>query len=331
MLVEKGKVREGSGPVWSRCLKAGFLLFSAFMAAGCVSTAGMAEFRLYHESFDRMSVTSATIFDELAAAERAKARELFKKGLPPIPGTRTNPGTIRASGFDEQFYIEDAPYVSSIDDPPATAAFRRSLAAVAGFNSIILAYAEGRSLRELKQEAADLSSTARGALDVVEAAKGIGILNMPAVGAALALVKAGADEALKTASRSAFREAVVAHQPQIDTILVTVRDGTPAIFGLLTDDLADSAKDAMDAGDRRTAEVLISQIETYRRMLSDWVLLLDETRVALDATVAAIQTQFTCDTVMFTRDLSTATEGLRSRTESIRAAIVTLRRGFSSP
>ncbi|NLI82116.1 MAG: hypothetical protein GX443_10585 [Deltaproteobacteria bacterium] len=319
---------EGENVACSKSLQFALVLLFALMSAGCVSTAGLSEFRQYRDSFERVNVASTAIFDEMGAAERAKARQLFLRGLPPVPATRTASQTIKASGFDEQFYIEDAPYVSQTGDPPATAAFRRSIAAVAVFNDIVLAYAEGRSLSELKREAAVLGSVVQEALHAVGGARVIGGLSMPAVGAALTLVKAGADQAVALASRAAFRDAVVAQQPNIDAILVTVRDGTPAIFGLLTGDLADSAKDAMDRGDKATAQVFIAQIETYRKMLSDWVLLLDDTRTALRATIAAMEHPYGCDPPLFVHELAASADQLRARTESIRNAIVTLRRGL---
>jgi len=318
------------------------------MVGGCVSTAGLPEFRAYQDAFTQAEAASAAILDELAVAEREAARRLIRSGQEPVTTvpavaaeavggaavtsspalSRTDRARIERDGFDDRFYVRDAVYQADLGDPPGTAAIRRSLDSVAAFNAVVLAYAEGRALDELKAQAGVLATDVSAALSAVALPLGVPGLALPGLLPALKLVQEGADAALQAASREAFREAVLARQPTIDAILVEVRDTAPTIFSLLTRGLSRAAKDLRDEDRAAEAEAAVVKIESYRRLLANWVILLDQTRSALAATIVAIKGPR--DQTAALADVARSTAGLRERTARINALLVELRRGGPS-
>jgi hypothetical protein len=340
-----GTERDAGLPALRSPWRALGLALVAVLAAACASTAGLPEFRVYQATFDRALATSDQILDELAVAERQSALRLVAKGKEPVvdveavagalagggatgASVTTDPRTperiIEAGGFDEKFYVRDAVYVAELGDPPGTAAIRRALRSVADFNDVVLAYGEGRALDELKAQAAVLAAESRSALQAASLVVGTG-LSTTGLGPALGIVREGADVALQAASREAFRDAVVALQPNVDAILVDIRDTTPTIFSFLTRDLADSAKDLRDADQQAAADAAVARIEAYRRLISNWVIMLEETRAALAATVAAITGPREQSAAL--ADLARSVGDIGARSARINTLLVELRRG----
>lgn len=298
------------------------------MLAGCASTTGLREFRVYQSAFDKADAASAQILDELAVAEREAAQRLIAAGKDPVkvdpPTSRPSAQMLRSQGFDQSFYIVDSVYETDIGDPPGTAAIRRSLRAVADFNTIVLAYGEGRGLDELKASANLVATQATAAASAVALAAGT-TLAIPALAPALGLVNEGMDVALQAASRAAFRDAVVARQPAVDQILVGVRDTAPEVFSLLTRNIATDAKNAWE--DRRTADLqaAVAKLDGYRKLISNWVIMLEQTRQALALAVAAIEGP--PDQVAALADVAQGAAELRDRSTRINRLLVELRRG----
>ena len=302
----------------------------ATQLAACASTAGLQEFRSYRTAFDNANAASDQILDELAIAEREAAHRLIAAGRDPVaaqppatPTSRTAASTIKSVGFDQQFYLIDVPYQTDLVDPPGTAAIRRSLRAVAHFNDTVLAYGEGRGLDELKANASLVATQSAGAATAVAAALGSTIA-LPGLPAALGLLNEGMDLALQAASRAAFRDAVVAHQPDVEAILAGVRDTAPTVFSLLTRNIADTAKDLRDEGRQAEADAAVARLEGYRKLLSSWVVMLDQSRAALAAAVSAIQSP---DQAMALADFAQGAADLRVRAARIEQLFVELRRG----
>jgi hypothetical protein len=298
------------------------------LAGGCVSTTGLPEFRAYQSAFDQAFAASTQILDELAVAERAAALRLIAAGRDPVtqdpPTPRSDPAQLRSDGFDPQFYVVDSVYETGLGDPPGTAAIRRALATVADFNNLLLAYGEGRGLDELKAQASAVAAEGTAAAGAAALALGTP-LAIPALPAALGLVNEGLDVALRAASRAAFRDALVARAPDIDAILEDVRDTAPTVFSLLTRDVANRAKDLRDDGRDAEAAEAVARIDAYRKLLSNWVLMLEQTQAALAATVAAVTGP--PDQVGRLSDLAQSATELRARSARIGALLVDLRRG----
>jgi hypothetical protein len=89
--------------------------------------------------------------------------------------------------------------------------------------------------------------------------------------------------ALTARSREEFREFLISSYPTVRKLLVELRTATSAIFPVLTAATVDPAN---RAGRALTSEEA-SKIETYRKLLADWVILIELTIKALDAAYTA--------------------------------------------
>lgn len=267
------------------------LVLLGFVAAlsGCASSREIPEFELYRSGFDAVGRASEVVFTDLEAAERAASIRVIRSGLSPLdPGRDERERLAFLGGLDETFRVEEAVYFAPAGVPPGTAAFRRALGAVAAFNDTVAAYADGRGADEIGTKLAGLDR----ALGQTGAALGLPVnvagdlLQTAVPGLAVARVAVG--QALEAGSLEAFRQAILATHPQIDALLLAMRDGSPTVFRVITSGDRAEAKDALDEGDRAAFEEALARVEAARAGLSIWVLALERSRAALAAVVAAI-------------------------------------------
>jgi hypothetical protein len=152
----------------------------AAMLSACPSSPPVAEVRLVAGAFDDLNAASAPLLDDLALAERAqgqanaetraKKRSGAAAGAPaagtdgdPCPQVTEATGAGGAS-IQKGFCLEDSYYYSELADPPATAAFRRGLAAIGSYTQVLLILAEGRNIPAATADA----RRARGAFRSIE-------------------------------------------------------------------------------------------------------------------------------------------------------------------
>ncbi len=263
-------------------------LLAAMALAGCASERGIPEFQVYQSAFEATEATATAVIDEMEAVEIAVSLELIGQGFSPLEPERDVSGRIRANGgFDDAFHMVDAVYYATGRTPPVATAFRRALRAVGDFNDAVGAYADGRALDAVRAEFVGLGAS----LEDLAGSAGIGGalgLSVPggaAAGAAFDVVRG----ALDAGTKEAFRQAMLDAHPQIDAILAEMRDAAPRIFDLLTRDARNRAKDAITAGRVADRDAAIAEIDRYRVVMSNWVVSLEDARLALAAVIAAIR------------------------------------------
>jgi hypothetical protein len=246
------------------------VIFCLVLAA-CANQ-GIAEFELYRSAFERTYGTSTAILDQLAVQER----ELFMRTR-----GRINPANLR---FDPNL----ARYYTDTVDPPGTAAFRRALETVKTYNDVLYGLASGQTAEALVGKLGELNAKIGDAAG--EASSLVGVGGAEVAGATAALDRLFVQiapflrVALTARSREEFREFVVRHYPIINAILLELRQGTRAIFPILTAATLRRVRDAPSGG--LTADE-IRKLETYRKLLADWVILIDATIKSLDNVRAA--------------------------------------------
>lgn len=309
--------------------------FVLLALAGCTSDRAIPEFKLYLSTYEATAETVTTVLNEFEGAELDRARDQARRfGMTPLRSStipaeerpearRVGRERIRLNGgFDDTFHIEDSVYFASNAVPPITAAFRRAFAAVGAYNDVVDAYAEGRALDEIRAELGGLAS-AVGALGETLSLGGAVLANLAPGGGLVSSGLGIIDMALEGGSREAFRQAIIALEPEIDSTLATMRGAAPAMFDIITEKRRNAAKDAAAAGNAAEAEKHIEAIEKYRVVLSNWVVALTATEEALDEVVAAIRAPDTALSIL--SDLTATTQNAAAVTEQTRRLLGEIR------
>lgn len=248
--------------------------------AACSSLQGVEEFEVYRPAFEKTYAASTAILDQLAVQERTI---FLRRHRVDAAGTR-NP----------EFDPDLARYYTDAVDPPGTAAFRHSLDAVKAYNDLLYGLASGQTaatlaakITTLNDKLADASNETGAVLKLAGLAKltELGALLRAASTQAQPIVQFG----LTLRSRDEFRRYAVEYHALIRAILLELRQGTTAIFPVLTASTMRRARTAVTSADGKLTPQEIEKLEAYRKLLADWVILIDTTIKALDQVKAAVE------------------------------------------
>ena len=278
---------------------------AAVLLAACASAPPLTEVRLVAKAFEDLDAASAPLLDDLAVAERAQGRSNAQErarnhsggspaAAPAAATTSTAAATAAAvtdrcphvlevtgaggASVQRGYCLDDSYYYSELADPPATAAFRRSLAAVGDYTEVLVILAEGRNIEaaqaQLQSLAGNVGSTLElaGATGIGTALSGFSAALQPVV--ALAAKRANARELARNVKDVA---------PQALAVIEQLRNTAPTLFNTLTDQsLRGFQRVSEDA-----AKVRAGRIETYRGAIANYVVLLDQYRQLLTQLVAS--------------------------------------------
>jgi hypothetical protein len=251
---------------------------------GCTSFRGVEEFNAYNEAFRSARGAGGSVLDRLGVAERRLWRYCTNYlELIPTSAEQSAFYADECRRFDPvgtPFQVADAPYVATTVDPPSTAAFRRALRAVGAYNEALHRLASGQTAEAVAGDVVELAgvATAAGAATVPSgAALGAALRT---INADVAAFKAPLAGGLGFVTRAEFRDRLVEQADTMRAAMTGVRDATPAMFNVL-----------------RAAEIVAAPaggmpdpdaIAEARRMIANWVLMLDAARRSLDAAVVAV-------------------------------------------
>lgn len=277
--------------------------------SSCVANNGIAEFQTYRSAYTSSIEAGQSILDRFAIAEL----EIHGLMSPKISTTSVS--------FDPN----QSAYYSNAVDPPATAAFRRSLQAVQAYNEALYGLASGQTAEAIAANISDLSAigaSAAGEVGGVAAA----IVPGAAVGVAAFTTAATAVNgvvktleplntfALGFKTRDEFRKRLLAEATTIDDILETTRNNSSNVFDALLAKTVHNAT-SFERGNKGFTADEIKKIEQTRELMSNWVVLLDGTRLALNRAVLA--SQDTSGSISITGLIVTGTE-LESAARAVR-------------
>jgi hypothetical protein len=255
----------GAWCAFRRCVAA-FVLCGALVSC---STVGIGEFELYRSSFEKTYSASTAILDQLALQERLLFKRVHRPASPLI--------------FDPAL----ASYYTDAVDPPGTAAFRRALNTVKAYNDLLYGLASGQTAAALTTKISELESqvvsTLTAAGDLVKLG---GSFKQAGVGinAAFAEVLPFIQLGLTLRAREEFRAYLDRYHPAVRALLLELRNGTKVIFPTLASAISRKGFDPT----RPQTDDDRSKIEGYRKLLSDWVIMLDASIKALDEAKAAV-------------------------------------------
>jgi hypothetical protein len=247
----------------------------------CASYQGISEFEAYHRGYQQTNDISQSILDQLAVAERTV---FFRT----------------TAAQNRYFNPSHAAYYTDSTDPPGTAAFRRALAAVNTYNELLYGLASGETAEvlsnKLNRYVAEVAAAVGQAGAIAGGAPGADDLVQPAgtVASAFGAVTPVVTVAFGYAARDRFREFLVHDRDKVRDVLIAVRNATPAIYNVLTSAASNPRSRFTGTpdpeGDKKRT--------LYRKLLSDWVLLLDANIAALDDAVEAATATPTLDASM---------------------------------
>ncbi|MEZ2146367.1 hypothetical protein AAE026_29335 [Bradyrhizobium sp. DN5] len=245
-----------------------------FLLVGCASIS-VQEFEVYKTAFDKTNEASTAILDQLALQERALFLRHYKYARSTI---HFEPGLAR--------------FLTDSVDPPGTAAFRGALQVIKAYNDLLYGLESGQTAQTL---AAKLSAMESATSSSIVAVGGVAATATGANAASLATSMAALDKifqtllpfiqlGLKYRAQEEFRTFLVQNYGLVRDLLWQLRKGTSVIFPVLT---AASVREFNEGGAMSAEDS--KRIETYRKLLADWVVLLEVTIKALDRAKAAAE------------------------------------------
>jgi hypothetical protein len=263
---------------WDRSIRLALAGAVCLAITNCGLYQGVEEFEAYRSAFEKTYGASTAILDQLAVQERA----LFLRTRGKIsPTIKFDPNLAR--------------YYTDVGDPPGTAAFRHALDSVKLYDDLLYGLSSGQTAATLVSKIAALNTK------ITQATTDVGALAGFATGtgqADLLALSVGLNQtfteiapflqiALTARSREEFRIYVVKYYPVVWALLVELRQGTTVIFPVLTASTLRRVRNAADSNTLTSDE--IKKLDTYRKLLADWVILIDTTTNALDQVKLAVE------------------------------------------
>lgn len=297
------------------------LVVTIIACSGCATRVPVAEVRLVGKAFQDLNAASAPLLDDLAVAERAQgktaagiraksnsgaaATTLVDDDIHSVVSSAVTPGQADAEGASENrcaavglltvssvsvqngFCTSDSYYYSELADPPATATFRRSLAAVDSYTNVLLILAEGRNIEGAQAEIQSLAGNVGGVIEIAGAA-GASAAMQGVVGALKPLLELAA----KQSNAKELARNVKQVSPKVVVVIGQLRGAAPELFNTLTERALANlqraklqrAKLKPDSG-AEAVRIEAVRIEAYRTAVSNYVVLLDQYERLLDRLV----------------------------------------------
>jgi hypothetical protein len=268
------------------------LVVLTLACGGCATTVPVQQVQLVGKAFQDLNAASAPLFDDMSIAERARGIRNAKTlagqhpadntaeptALDPCPriSAVAAPGDVKVQ---DGFCIEHSGYYSELTDPPVTATFRRSLAAVESYTNVLLILAEGRNLEAAQAEVQGLSANVGGLLDM--ARPGAGVLLTGVTEALKPLLEIAAKNAnAKELTRNVKRVA-----PDAKAVIRQLRLAAPEMFTTLTQQSLSTLTSLKTPPSAEIAKIEDKRISAYRIAVSNYVVLLGRYEELLDQLV----------------------------------------------
>lgn len=254
--------------------------------SACATSPPVAQVQQVAKAFDDLGAASAPLLDDLAIAERTQGRRAAlararhhsaaSDGASTSANDRCSEVT-QASGagatlVQNGFCAEDSYYFSDLADPPATAAFRRALAAVGNYTNALVILAEDRNVPAANAQLQSLAGNVGTALAIAGATS---------LGPALTGLASALQPVLKLAATQANREELARNvtqvAPQVAAVLDQLRASAPELFNTLTEEAMARFR-TQGLTSPEIAQMEAARIEAYRAAVSSYVVLLDQYR-----------------------------------------------------
>jgi hypothetical protein len=244
--------------------------------AGC-ATAPTEQIHYFASAFDAVNTVGQPLLDDLAIAERQQGQSNA------AAGASCQHSAIK-SGSDSVmlgFCNDEAPYFSDIGDPPATQAFRDGLAVLHEYINLLISLADGKSTADavaqvklLAQKVAALAGTAGG--------PGVAA----GIPAAVALLQPILTEAAQQLSVQEIRRVILNGEPKVTGLIDALANSAPQLFRTVTR----QTLVRLETRNSPTFAADKAKYDAYRKIVSNYVVLLGKLRDAWIQTVVAAKT-----------------------------------------
>lgn len=241
---------------------------------GC-ATAPTEQIHYFSSAFDAVNTVGQPLLDDLAIAERQQGQSNAA-----APGAACPHSQIRSGNSSVMlgFCNQDAPYFSDIGDPPATQEFRGELAVLKSYVDLLLSLTDGKSASDAVAQVNVLGQKV-GALLATFGAGAAGA----AIPAALTALQPILSEAAQQLSVQEVRRVILKGEPQVTALIDALANSAPQVFRTVTRPVQlnlEKKSPATFAADK-------AKYDAYRKIVSDYVVLLSKLRDAWIQTVAA--------------------------------------------
>ncbi|MFK0691128.1 hypothetical protein ACFX5Q_23440 [Mesorhizobium sp. IMUNJ 23033] len=221
-----------------------------------------------------------------------------------------------------KFDPELASYYTDTVDPPATRAFRNAFQAVIAYNDLLYGLSSGQTADALTAKIGTMNASLANSIQSADFLTSSTLPQRVAISAGLQtaflqvrpLLRAG----LGLRSRQRFREYLIAFYPATRNLLVGLRQSTGNMFLILN---APELNRIRASATGQPSKEDLDHILTYRRLLANWVILIDAAIDALDAAKKSIEAPANPVAVV---------EGLTIATDELNAASLAARRDLAA-
>jgi len=250
------------------------LLVVLGVLAGC-ATAPTEQIQYFSSAFDAVNTVGQPLLDDLAIAERQQGQSNAAAPGAACPHSLIRSGT---SSVMLGFCNQDAPYFSDVGDPPATQEFRGGLAVLKSYVDLLLSLTNGKSASDAVAQVNVLGHKISALLTTFGAgAPGA------AIPTALAALQPILSQAAQQLSVQQVRRVVLNGAPQVTALIDALANSAPQVFRTVTRPVLlnlEKKSPATFAADK-------AKYDTYRKIVSNYVVLLGKLREAWIQTVAA--------------------------------------------
>ncbi len=266
-----------------RCLN--FTLPLMLLVIASCAVAPVQEVRFFNNAFITFNEASQPLFDDLAIAERRQGQTVAEANAKDNTFQGECAGIQWAKvGFIDGYCTTDAPYYSEIGDPPTTRRIRDGIRLIGRYSEVLLTLAEGRNLDETSAQIQNLGGNIAALI-----AMGAG----PGGGAAFTGALAALDPIIRDAAQrknvEEMNRLVLAGAPHVKRLVISLRDGAPAVFNTL---IFQSVKGITSADALKSPVIAknhLDRISNYRIVVSNYVVLLGQLQNTFDELVTAVQ------------------------------------------
>jgi hypothetical protein len=244
------------------------------MLAGC-ATAPTEQIQHFRSAFDAVNTVGQPLLDDLAIAERQQGQSNAAAPDAACPHSQIRSGN---SSVMLGFCNQDAPYFSDIGDPPATQEFRSGLVVLKSYVDLLLSLTDGKSASDAVAQVNVLGQKV-GALLATFGAGAAGA----AIPSALTALQPILSEAAQQLSVQEVRRVILKGEPQVTALIDALANSAPQVFRTVTRPVQlnlEKKSPATFAADK-------AKYDAYRKIVSDYVVLLGKLREACIQAVAA--------------------------------------------
>lgn len=270
---EVAKRSRGFGPCWLT------LAFAAPVAlmAGCQSVP-TDQLKAFSDSLTAVQEADKPIFADLAQAEF--------KGAVARPDACRDQVTIPVPGgpaVRDGFCLKDVGATASIVDPPDTTVFKAGMNALQVYTGTLNTLASGASASDT---AAQLQSAAGNLLGIASTLRLIGSAVAPAISGAIGALAPLVTQASQQLSKTEAVRLILSGDQHVHALIAAERAAVPDIWLAITWDWRRQLRH-VDPRDTQTGATLRGKIETYRTIMSNYIIMLDRLDTAWTKTVKA--------------------------------------------